>query len=166
MRSGTSPPRAPIWSCATPRSGGRPRKFSQLARDTAGVPIEMEMSLFLRACPAPVIGVTGTKGKTTTATLCAALLRAWDERTVLAGNMGISAVGQLDRISPDTPVVLEISSWQLEALDEHGLSPHIAVLTNISEDHLDTYASFAEYADTKRSIARHQSTRGCPRRQC
>jgi UDP-N-acetylmuramoylalanine--D-glutamate ligase len=134
----------------------RSSKFLQLARAT-GVPIEMEMSLFLRACPAPVIGVTGTKGKTTTATLCAAMLRAWDERTVLAGNMGISAVGQLDRISPDTPVVLEISSWQLEALDEHGLSPHIAVLTNISEDHLDTYASFAEYADTKRSIARHQT---------
>ncbi len=133
----------------------RTSRFLQLARET-GVPIEMEMSLFLRACSAPVIGVTGTKGKTTTATLCASMLQAWDERTVLAGNMGISAVSQLDRIAPDTPVVLEISSWQLEALDEHGLSPQIAVLTNISEDHLDTYTSFAEYADTKRSIARHQ----------
>lgn len=133
----------------------RTSRFLQIARST-GVPIEMEMSLFLRACPAPVIGVTGTKGKTTTATLCAAMLAAWDPRTVLAGNMGITAVGQLGRITPDTPVVLEISNWQLEAMAEHGLSPQIAVLTNIAEDHLDTYESFDEYAETKRSIAHHQ----------
>lgn len=130
--------------------------YLELAR-RSGVSVEMEMSLFLRACPAPVIGVTGTKGKTTTATLLAEMLRHWDERTVLAGNMGVSAVAELPRITPDTPVVLELSSWQLEALDEHGLSPHIAVLTNISEDHLDAYDGFADYAATKRSIARHQT---------
>ena len=127
----------------------------RLARD-AGVPIEMEMTLFFRLCPAPIIGITGTKGKTTTATLCAAMLSAWDERTVLAGNMGVSALAQLDRITPETPVVIEVSNWQLEALDEHRLSPRIAVLTNISEDHLDTYDGFDDYAETKRSIARHQ----------
>ena len=129
--------------------------FLKLARES-GVGIEMEMSIFLRACPAPVIGITGTKGKTTTATLCAEMLRHWDPRTVLAGNMGVSAVAELSRIAPDAPVVLELSSWQLEALDEHRLSPSIAVLTNISEDHLDAYDGFADYAETKRSIARHQ----------
>jgi UDP-N-acetylmuramoylalanine--D-glutamate ligase len=116
----------------------------------------MEMSIFFRDCPAPTIGITGTKGKTSTSALCAGMLAAWDARTVLAGNMGISAVEALPHITPDTPVVLELSSWQVEALDEHRLSPAIAVLTNISEDHLDTYCDFAEYAAVKRSIGAHQ----------
>jgi UDP-N-acetylmuramoylalanine--D-glutamate ligase len=132
----------------------RTSPFLRLARET-GVAIEMEMSLFFRVCPAPIIGITGTKGKTTTTTLCATMLAAWDGRTVLAGNMGVSALAQLPRITAETPVVIELSSWQLEALDEHGLAPRIAVLTNIDQDHLDTYAGFDEYAATKRSIARH-----------
>jgi UDP-N-acetylmuramoylalanine--D-glutamate ligase len=139
------------------RNPGVPRRTTmlQLAR-SYGLPIEMEMSLFLRLCPAPVIGITGTKGKTTTATLCAEMLRARDPTTVLAGNMGVTALGQLDRIEPETPVVLELSSWQLEALIEHGLAPRIAVLTNVSEDHLDHYDGYADYAATKRGITRHQ----------
>ena len=139
------------------RNPGVPRgaPLLQIAR-RHGLPIEMEMSLFLRACPAPIIGITGTKGKTSTASMCATILRAWDERTVLAGNMGVSALAQLERIAPDTPVVLELSSWQVESLIEHGLAPAIAVLTNISEDHLDHYDGFADYAATKRGITRHQ----------
>lgn len=126
------------------------------AAEAAGVPIEMEMSLFLRLCPAPVVGVTGTKGKTTTATLCAAMLAVGRPDTVLAGNMGLSALAALDRIRPDTPVVLEISSFQLEATDRRGLSPHIAVVTNITDDHLDRYTDVAEYAGVKAAIGRHQ----------
>jgi UDP-N-acetylmuramoylalanine--D-glutamate ligase len=122
-----------------------------------GLQIEMEMSLFFRACPAPIIGITGTKGKTTTSTICAQMLRAWDSRTVLAGNMGISALDRLSQIAANTPVIIELSSWQLEALDEHRLGPHIAVLTNVSEDHLDAYESFEDYAATKRTIAHHQT---------
>ena len=127
----------------------------RLARES-GVPVEMEISLFLAACPAPVIGVTGTKGKTTVSTLCAEMLRRWRPDTVLAGNMGISALESLPAIKPETPVVLEISSWQLEAAIEHGRSPHIAVLTTIAEDHLNTYRDFADYAATKRGITAHQ----------
>jgi UDP-N-acetylmuramoylalanine--D-glutamate ligase len=126
------------------------------AAAAAGVPIEMEMSLFLRLCPAPVVGVTGAKGKTTTATLCAAMLAVGRPETVLAGNMGVSALAALDRLTPTTPVVLELSSFQLEATGRRGLSPHIAVITNVTADHLDRYASFAEYVETKREIARHQ----------
>jgi UDP-N-acetylmuramoylalanine--D-glutamate ligase len=133
----------------------RNSRYLQLARES-GVRVEMEMSLFLDGCAAPVIGVTGTKGKTTTSTLCAVLLRTWDDRTVLAGNMGISAVTELSRIDESTPVVLELSSWQLEALDEHELAPAIAILTNISPDHLDAYDGFDDYANVKRSIANHQ----------
>jgi UDP-N-acetylmuramoylalanine--D-glutamate ligase len=102
-----------------------------------------------------VIGITGTKGKTSTSTIAAAILRAWRPSSVLAGNMGVSAVAYLGQIEADTPVVLEISNWQLEAMDERRIGPKIAVLTNIHEDHLDTYEGFEDYANTKRSIARH-----------
>jgi UDP-N-acetylmuramoylalanine--D-glutamate ligase len=140
------------------RNPGVPRRAPLLEGARArGVPVEMELTLFFRLCSAPIVGVTGTKGKTTVATLCAELLRAWDPTTILAGNMGVSALDQLDWIGPATPVVLEISSWQLEGLREHGFSPRIAVITRIAEDHLNTYADFAEYADVKRSIAAHQT---------
>lgn len=135
------------------RNPGVPRRAKMLALARgAGVPIEMEMTLFLRHCPASVIGITGTKGKTTTATLCASILQAWDKRTVLAGNMGVSALGQLAAIESGTPVVLELSSWQVEGLIEHRLSPHISVVTNIAEDHLDHYDGFEDYAATKRGL--------------
>ncbi len=138
----------------------RDSRYLALAR-RSGVAIEMEMSLFFRACPAPIIGVTGTKGKTTVSTLCAAMLSAGDPRTVLAGNMGTSALAQLPGIMPDVPVVIELSSWQLEALAEYRLAPRIAVLTNISEDHLDAYDGFADYAATKRTIGHHQGLGDC-----
>lgn len=138
------------------RNPGVPRHAPMLARARQShLPVEMEMTLFFRACPAPVIGVTGTKGKTSTATLCAATLRAWRPETVLAGNMGVSALQHLPAIAPDTPVVIELSSWQLEGLAEHRLGPAIAVLTMIAPDHLDAYADFDDYAATKRSIGHH-----------
>jgi len=123
-----------------------------------GVPVEMEMTLFLAACPAPVIGVTGTKGKTTTALWTGRMLREWKPETVIAGNMGISALDTLPAIRPETPVVLELSSFQLEATGERGLSPHIAVITNLSPDHLDRYPGFDVYAEAKWAIARYQTT--------
>ena len=140
------------------RNPGVPRTavMLELARQS-GVTVEMEMSLLFRLAPGPLIGVSGTKGKTTTSSLLALMLSAWNPDTRLAGNMGIPALELLDSIEADTPVVLEISSWQIEALDEHRLSPHIAVLTNVSPDHLNTYAGFAEYAETKRRLAAHQS---------
>jgi UDP-N-acetylmuramoylalanine--D-glutamate ligase len=127
----------------------------RVARDH-GATIEMEMTLFFRACPAPIIGITGTKGKTTTSFLCASILAQLRRDTVLAGNMGRSALDCLSLIMPETPVVIELSSWQLEGLGEHGLSPHIAVFTNLSPDHLNRYASMDEYLDAKLNIARYQ----------
>lgn len=123
----------------------------------AGIPIEMEMTLFLAACPAPVIGITGTKGKTTTALWTGHILRLWKPETVVAGNMGISALDALPAIAPETPVVLELSSFQLEATGERGLSPHIAVITNLSPDHLDRYSSFDAYIEAKWAIAGFQT---------
>jgi UDP-N-acetylmuramoylalanine--D-glutamate ligase len=139
------------------RNPGVPRRapLLELAR-SHGIPVEMEMSLFFRACPAPIIGITGTKGKTTVSTLTGELLRSAFPDVVVAGNMGVSALEQLPRLRPELPVVIELSSWQLEALIEHGLAPRIAVLTLIAEDHLNTYDGFADYAGTKRGITRHQ----------
>ncbi|HET8630184.1 MAG TPA: UDP-N-acetylmuramoyl-L-alanine--D-glutamate ligase [Thermomicrobiales bacterium] len=139
------------------RNPGVPRESPYLATArAAGVPVEMEMTLFFRLCPAPILGVTGTKGKTTTTTLCAAMLAAWRPDAVLAGNMGVSALEQLAQIGPDTPVAIELSSFQLEALAERGLSPHVAVATNLSPDHLNRYATMADYADAKRGIVAAQ----------
>lgn len=143
------------------RNPGVPRRspYLNLARAN-GVAIEMEMSLFFRACAAPILGVTGTKGKTSVATLCGEILRQWKPETVLAGNMGISALALVDTIVPTTPVVIELSSWQLEALAEHRLGPQVAVVTNVSPDHLDQYDGFDDYAATKRTIGHHLGTDG------
>ncbi|HUZ00021.1 MAG TPA: UDP-N-acetylmuramoyl-L-alanine--D-glutamate ligase [Thermomicrobiaceae bacterium] len=139
------------------RNPGVPADSPWLTRArAAGARVEMEMSLFFRACPAPIVGITGTKGKTTTATLCAGILGVGRPDTVLAGNMGASALDALPRIDAATPVVLELSSWQLEGMAEHGQSPHVAVITNVSEDHLNRYPSFAAYVEAKRHIGRFQ----------
>lgn len=141
------------------RNPSVPRRAALLERARAeGVPVEMEMSLFLRFAPGPVIGVTGTKGKTTTSNLLTLMLQHWQPQTKVAGNMGLSALALLDQLDRETATVLELSSWQLEGMDEHRLSPHIAVITNISPDHLNTYDSFEAYAETKRRISAHQES--------
>lgn len=149
------------WAEIVVRNPAVPREspWLELAR-RHGAQVEMEMTLFFRLCPAPIVGVTGTKGKTTTTAILATILRRQWPETIMAGNMGRTALGQLQDVRPDIPVVLELSSFQLEALDEQGLSPQVAVLTNISEDHLDRYASLESYAKVKASIGRHQGPDG------
>ena len=139
------------------RNPGVPResRYLQLAQ-AAAVPIEMEMTLFFRLCPAPIIGITGTKGKTTTTMLTGTILREWRADTVIAGNLRISALEQLPLITPSTPVVLELSSWQLEGLGEAQLSPAFACVTSFSPDHMDRYASLEAYAEAKQHIYLHQ----------
>lgn len=126
----------------------------------AGVPVETEMSLFFRTCPGPILGVTGTKGKTTTALLLAAMLRKRFPDTVAAGNLRVSALEALEQIGPTTPVVLELSSFQLERLGAAGLSPRYSLITNISPDHLNWHGSMDAYARAKRQIYWHQPRDG------
>jgi UDP-N-acetylmuramoylalanine--D-glutamate ligase len=121
-----------------------------------GARVEMEMTLFLAASPAPTIGVTGTKGKTTTTMLLHSILTQRWPGAVVAGNMGRSALARLGEVQPGVPVALELSSFQLESLGEHHQSPHAAVLTNVTPDHLDRYESFADYARAKAQIVAHQ----------
>ncbi len=130
--------------------------FLQIAREH-GAQIEQEIALFFQACPGRIIGITGTRGKTTTSTLLSAILHASGQPTVLGGNVsGVETLSLLPTITPQTQVVLELSSWQLEALEPHRLSPAVAVMTNIYPDHLDTYDSMEDYAAAKANIFRHQ----------
>ncbi len=144
------------WAEIVVRNPGVPResRWLEIARNS-GARIEMEMTLFMRAAESPIIGITGTKGKTTTSTIGAHLLGAKWPNTKLAGNMGRSALGELDHLDAQSPVVLELSSFQLEAMAEQCLGPNVAVITNILPDHLDRYRSFEAYAEVKRSIAEH-----------
>jgi UDP-N-acetylmuramoylalanine--D-glutamate ligase len=139
------------------RNPGVPResRYLEIAR-AAGAAIEMEMTLFFRMCPGPILGITGTKGKTTTTLLSGAMLREQYPDVVVAGNLGVSALEALPRITAGTPVVLELSSWQLEGLGEAKLSPRYACITNISPDHLDRYGSMEAYAEAKKQIWLHQ----------
>jgi UDP-N-acetylmuramoylalanine--D-glutamate ligase len=143
------------------RNPGVPREspYLQIAR-AAGAAIEMEMTLFFRLCPGPILGITGTKGKTTTTLLAGAMLREQYPDTVVAGNLRVSALEALPRITAGTPVVLELSSWQLEGLGEAQLSPQYACVTNISPDHLDRYGSMEAYVDAKRQIFLYQDKNG------
>ncbi len=136
----------------------RESRWLELARQH-GIPVEMEMGLFLERLPrgrAQVVGITGTKGKTTTTLMVGEILSAANPKTVVAGNLRVSALELLDRIDADTPVVLELSSWQLEAFPPHEVSPHIAAITNISEDHLNRYRDLGDYAQAKAVIFRYQ----------
>ena len=131
-------------------------RYLQAAR-AAGAYIEMEFTLFLRWCrQARVIGVTGTRGKTTTATALHAMLVAGGQRSLLAGNMRVSALAQLHAIEPGSTVVLELSSAQLEGLAGTGLRTRGAIVTNLMADHLDRYDGMQGYAQAKLSLVANQ----------
>jgi UDP-N-acetylmuramoylalanine--D-glutamate ligase len=121
-----------------------------------GVEISCQTDIFLRFAPCVTIGVTGTKGKTTSSTLIYEMLRESGVSAVLAGNMGLPVLDDWQRAQDGGSVfVLELSSHQLEFT--HA-SPHIAVWTNLYPEHLDHYAAgFEGYANAKRNITRHQS---------
>lgn len=123
----------------------------------AGVPIEMETGLFFNEFPrSQIIGVTGTRGKSTTAAFIQHSLASSGTQVHLAGNMRVSAVALLDTIPDNDFVVLELSSWQLEGLRQHEISPSVAVVTNLLPDHLDRYRDIHDYASAKRIIVQHQ----------
>lgn len=131
------------------------------------VPIHNDASIFFAlAKSGNTIGVTGTRGKTTTVSLLCALLKQTFPRTVVGGiatsSGAISFFSILDRVLEDRqkgcndPVVLELSSWQLEVLCAHALSPQYAVMTTIKLDHLNRYISMDAYVEAKRTIFRFQ----------
>jgi len=158
-------------------------RFIEKAID-AGVNVETDMSLFFKLAPTIksmafrerktykvlersqlaggakgpyIIGITGTKGKTTTATFLAKVIVEQGFHTILAGNMGIPIMAKLEMVRPETWVVIELSSFMCGSLKRHKLSPKIAVYTNLFHDHLDKYKTFEEYKSDKKALFLNQN---------
>jgi len=124
------------------------------AAEEAGCAITSEMNLFFERCRGRILGVTGSNGKTTTAHLTHDILANGEARVWLGGNLGRSLLDALGAILPGDWVVLEISSFQLEDLGREGLGPEIAVVTNLSPNHLDRHGDMASYVRAKKNIVR------------
>ena len=122
------------------------------AAEARGIPVTTEINIVLARCKAPIYGITGTKGKSTTATLLAAMLRALGKTVHLGGNIGASLVGDLEAIEPTHRVVLELSSFQLHWARRVERSPQVALVTNLLSDHLDRHGTQEHYERSKRVI--------------
>ncbi|MEQ4210428.1 UDP-N-acetylmuramoyl-L-alanine--D-glutamate ligase [Actinopolymorpha sp. B9G3] len=123
--------------------------------------VETELNLFVKLCRArTVYGITGSNGKTTTTTLIARILEQGPRRTWLGGNIGVSLLPVVDEIAPEDVVVLELSSFQLENLDAIRRSPQVAVVLNVTPNHLDRHGSMDRYVAAKRAIVAHQGDGG------
>ena len=122
-----------------------------------GAQVTSEMNLFFELCPARVVGVTGSNGKSTTAAMIHAILREAGRSCWLGGNIGRSLLEQLAEIRPSDIVVLELSSFQLEHLDELGRSPPVALVTNLTPNHLDRHPTLTAYRSAKQAILRRQT---------
>ncbi len=132
-------------------------KFVQIARK-AGRKVTSQIELFFELCPATIIGITGANGKSTTASLTAHLLRSRiGSRVWLSGNIGNEPMLEIvKQIKPDDLVVLELSSFQIEQLAKSKLAPAVAVLTNITPNHLDRYGTFKRYCESKEPLFQYQ----------
>ncbi|MFA6228343.1 MAG: UDP-N-acetylmuramoyl-L-alanine--D-glutamate ligase [Patescibacteria group bacterium] len=140
------------------RNPGVPQssRFLKIARANK-IPIYTDVSLFFQLIDRQrLVGVTGTRGKSTTATLIYELLKTLDRSAVLAGNITKSPLAQMPLVNRGGRVILELSSWMTESLADIKESPHIAVLTNIYPDHLNTYKTMADYIEAKKNIFKFQ----------
>ena len=143
--------------------------YLKIARENK-VNLDTDIGIFFNNCPCPIIGITGTKGKSTTATLIYELLKSLPagrpglpagrqgkyKKVFLGGNIQKSVLEIFPKLDKKSLVVLELSSWQLEGLAYHKKSPCIALITNILPDHLNAYASFEKYFAAKKNIYKYQ----------
>jgi UDP-N-acetylmuramoylalanine--D-glutamate ligase len=123
-----------------------------------GLPIRSEIALAFERCPAPIAGVTGTNGKTTTTALLGSVLEAGGARVHVGGNIGETILDRLDTVQADDWVVLELSSFQLESVGQPRC--RLATVLNISADHLDRHGSVDAYAAAKRRLVTAADPRG------
>jgi UDP-N-acetylmuramoylalanine--D-glutamate ligase len=120
----------------------------------SGCTITSEMEMFFELCPADIIGVTGSDGKTTTTTLIFEMLKKMGYNCHLGGNIGRPLLYEIENISAGDKVVVELSSFQLQTMKK---KPKIAVITNVSPNHLDFHRDMDEYIASKENIFLHQS---------
>lgn len=126
-------------------------EYVRIAR-SHGIPVETDSGIFFENCLNPIIGVTGTKGKTTTSSMIVHIFRESGRDVIPVGISQTPVLGAIGKIRPKDTVVFELSSWRLSALGRLKRSPHIAVFTNFFPDHLNYYRSLNEYRDDKRFL--------------
>jgi UDP-N-acetylmuramoylalanine--D-glutamate ligase len=117
-----------------------------------GIRVGSEIDLFFRYCPAPIVGITGTNGKTTTTALTGAVLARGRRPVLVGGNIGDTVLDRLHEVTPEHWVVLELSSFQLESIERP--KPAIGVILNLTPDHLDRHGSFDNYVAAKAKLIR------------
>ena len=118
-----------------------------------GAAVTSEMEVFFQLCPCKIYAVTGSDGKTTTTSIIAELLKAQGKNVHLGGNIGKPLLPEIGSIQPEDCAVVELSSFQLISMRE---SPDVAVVTNLSPNHLDVHKDMQEYIDAKKNILLHQ----------
>lgn len=121
------------------------------------IPIHSDITLFMESVENPIIAITGTRGKSTTTTLIHQLIQKKYKGAQIGGNIKISPLSYISKLKNDQPVVLELSSWQLNSLPTIKRAPLIAVVTNIMVDHLNMYPSFNDYLADKKLIFKYQT---------
>lgn len=128
--------------------------------EAAGATMTSEIELFLNASPARVVGVTGSNGKSTTSAMTAAILETDGRRVWLGGNLGGSLLGELERMTADDWVVLELSSFQLARISGESRWPEAAIVVNCTPNHLDWHGDWQSYIDAKQRLLTGQSAEG------
>lgn len=123
------------------------------------IPVEMDSSLFFKLCKNPIIGVTGSKGKTTTATLIYQILKSAGKNPIKIGIGQVSVLDKLSLLKKDSIPVFELSSWRLSGLGREKVSPYIGVITNIFIDHLNYYKTMEKYIEDKKYIFSNQKSK-------
>ena len=134
-----------------------PTKPELVEEANKGALVTTEVELLMKMCPAKVIGITGSDGKTTTTSLINSILQKAGYKTFLGGNIGTPLFTKLSEMTPEDIVVLELSSFQLMGME---VSPQIAVITNITPNHLNIHKDYQEYIDSKKNIYKYQDENG------
>ncbi len=131
-----------------------PTKYELQQEENRGAIVTTEIEMLMKMCPCKIIGVTGSDGKTTTTSLIHSILQKAGYHTFLGGNIGTPLFTKLSEIKPEDILVLELSSFQLMGIE---ISPDIAVITNITPNHLNIHKDYQEYIESKKNIFKYQS---------
>lgn len=134
-----------------------PTKKELVEEANRGAIVTTEIEMLMKMCPCKIIGITGSDGKTTTTSLINHILQKTNHKVYLGGNIGIPLFTKLEEMEPNDIVVLELSSFQLMQMD---ISPHIAIITNITPNHLNIHKDYQEYIDSKKNIFKYQNENG------